>query len=102
MKIKHINGEEIDTDKLPDMEAMAIEKVEEFRIFCTENKVPFLLFIDPKGSAKAADLVSFWNYSNRSKEYKVGDKIDILPMLACINSYVMHLTDGELGLRNLE
>ena len=49
MKITHITGETVDTDALPDTEAMVLEKVEEFRLFCLKNKVPFLMFVDPKG-----------------------------------------------------
>jgi hypothetical protein len=102
MKIKHISGEEVDTDKLPDTEAMVIEKVEEFRIFCTENKIPFLLFIDPKGAAKIGDFLSFWNYSNRSIEYKEGDKIDMYSMFVCVDSYVRHVTSNKVALQSLE
>ena len=71
MKIKHISGEEVDTDKLPDMEAMVIEKVEEFRLFCLDNKIPFLLFVDPKGTAKVGDLLVYilliYYYNSRRK-----------------------------------
>jgi hypothetical protein len=101
MKIKHINGEELDTDKLPDIEAMAIEKIEEFRIFCTENKIPFLLFVDIKGTARIGDFLSFWNYSNRSIEYKEGDKIDIYPMLVCIDSYIRHLSNNQIAIKDI-
>jgi len=102
MKIKHISGEEVDTDKLPDMEAMAIEKVEEFRLFCLENKIPFLLFVDPKGTAKVGDFLSFWNYSNRSIEYKQGDPINMYPIFVCVDTYVRHVTSNKVALQSLE
>lgn len=101
MKIKHISGEEVDTDKLPDMEAMVIEKVEEFRLFCLDNKIPFLLFIDPKGAAKIGDFLSFWNYSNRSIEYKEGDKIDMYSMLVCVDTYIRCITNNQIALKDI-
>ena len=102
MKIKHVSGEEIDTDKLPDIEAMAIEKVEEFRLFCLENKIPFLLFVDPKGTAKVGDFLSFWNYSNRSIEYKQEDPINMYPIFVCVDSYVRYVTSNKVALQSLE
>jgi hypothetical protein len=101
MKIKHINGLEVDTDKLPDMEAMAIEKVEEFRLFCLDNKIPFLLFVDPKGAAKIGDFLSFWNYSNRSIEYKQGDKIDMYPIFVCVDAYIRHVSNNQIAIKNI-
>jgi hypothetical protein len=102
MKIKHINGLEVDTDKLPDMEAMAIEKVEEFRLFCLDNKIPFLLFVDPKGTAKVGDFLSFWNYSNRSIEYKQGDPINMYPIFVCVDAYIRHVSNNKVALQSLE
>jgi hypothetical protein len=101
MKIKHINGLEVDTDKLPDMEAMAIEKVEEFRLFCLDNKIPFLLFVDPKGTAKVGDFLSFWNYSNRSIEYKQGDAINMYPIFVCIDSYIRHVSNNQIAIKDI-
>jgi hypothetical protein len=84
------------------MEAMAIEKVEEFRLFCLENKIPFLLFVDPKGTAKVGDFLSFWNYSNRSIEYKQEDPINMYPIFVCVDTYVRHVTSNKVALQSLE
>ena len=101
MKIKHISGEEVDTDKLPDMEAMVIEKVEEFRLFCLDNKIPFLLFVDPKGTAKVGDFLSFWNYSNRSIEYKQEDPINMYPIFVCIDTYIRHVSNNQIAIKDI-
>jgi hypothetical protein len=101
MKIKHITGEETNTDQLPDCEAMALEKVEDLRLFCLNNKIPFVLFISSKGSYQGKFL-SFWNFSNRDVEYKEGDRIDLAPVLSCINTYVRNITNGQIGLAHLQ
>lgn len=96
MKITHISGETLDTDALPDTEAMVIEKVEEFRRFCSDNKVPFLMFIDPKGAER--DSIAFWNFLSRvndcqGKEQKL---VNFLPMWKSIDNFVYHTSKGEL------
>ena len=101
MKITHIDGSSTDTDTLPDTEATVLEKVEEFRKFCLENKVPFLMFIDPKGTEQN-NFISFWNFANRVNNYsgngeeRVG--VNVLPVLKTINSFVSHVSDGQLYL----
>lgn len=97
MKITHITGETVDTDDLPDTEAMVLEKVEEFRQFCLDNKVPFIMFIDPKGM-ESAPYVSFWNFSNRVNNYE-GDgsgkaTVNIYPFINVISQFIYRLTNG--------
>ena len=96
MKITHISGETLDTDTLPDTEAMVIEKVEEFRQFCSDNKVPFLMFIDPKGTE--IESIAFWNFLSRvndcqGKEQKL---VNFLPMWKSIDNFVYHTSKGDL------
>ncbi len=103
MKIKHISGEELDTDKLPDVEAMAIEKVEEFRQFCLDNKVPFTLFVNPKGDND--HYLAFWNFANRENGYSretvesaVKVKVEVRPILRIINNFIYDLSGGQVCL----
>ena len=103
MKIKHISGEELDTDKLPDVEAIAIEKVEEFRQFCLDNKVPFTLFVNPKGDNN--HYLAFWNFANRENGYsretvesETKVKVEVRPILRIINNFIYDLSEGEVYL----
>ena len=104
MKIKHISGEILDTDSLPDTEAMVLEKVEQFRQFCLDNKVPFLMFVDAKG-AEITSYLAFWNFANRVNNYnqetvEKGEKrmVDLVPVLSVINNFVYGLSGGEVYL----
>ena len=101
MKITHITGETVDTDALPDTEAMVLEKVEEFRLFCLKNKVPFLMFVDPKG-VNDSDYIAFWSFANRVNNYEGDGKqtvgVNIVPILKTINAFVFNATQGELYL----
>ena len=104
MKIKHISGEILDTDSLPDTEAMVLEKVEQFRQFCLDNKVPFIMFIDPKGT-ESNHYLAFWNFANRVNNYnqetvEKGEKrmVDLVPVLSVINNFVYGLSGGEVYL----
>ena len=96
MKITHISGETLDTDALPDTEAMVLEKVEEFRQFCLDNKVPFLMFIDPKGAER--DSIAFWNFASRANNYEGKEQklVNFLPMWKSIDNFVYHTSKGDL------
>jgi len=98
MKITHIDGKQVDTDILPDTEAMVLEKVEEFRKFCLENKVPFLMFINPQG-LEETNHTCFWNFANRVNHYE-GDgktmvKVNVRPFLGIMNTFLHSFTDGN-------
>jgi uncharacterized protein (DUF608 family) len=43
MKIKHIGGSVVDTDKLGDLEAELMEKTQAYLDFCVKNNIPFIL-----------------------------------------------------------
>ena len=97
MKITHITGETVDTDALPDTEAMVIEKVEEFRQFCFENSIPFLMFIDRKGLEDG--YTSFWNHKSRNTDvakHSEDQKINIGPILFAIDDYVRMVSNQDL------
>jgi hypothetical protein len=103
MKIKHISGEELDTDTLPDTEAMVLEKVEEFRQFCLDNKIPFTLFVNPKGDND--HYLAFWNFASRENGYsretvesETKVKVEVRPILRIINNFIYDLSGGEVCL----
>ena len=103
MKIKHISGEELDTDTLPDTEAMVLEKVEEFRQFCLDNKVPFTLFVNPKGDNN--HYLAFWNFANRENGYsretvesETKVKVEVRPILRIISNFIYDLSGGQVYL----
>ena len=58
MIIKHIDGSEVDTDKLPDIDAQIFEKIEELRVLCETSNRICLLLVDTKGQSK---ITTFWN-----------------------------------------
>lgn len=104
MKIKHISGEILDTDSLPDTEAMVLEKVEQFRQFCLDNKVPFLMFVDAKGS-EITSYLAFWNFANRANNYNqesvdTGEKhkVDLGSLLKVVDNFVYGISGGEVYL----
>lgn len=98
MKITHIDGTQVDTDILPDTEAIVLEKVEEFRKFCLENKVPFLMFINSQG-LEETDYISFWSFANRVNNYEGDGKttvaVNIYPILNVMNSFITRSTNGN-------
>ena len=95
MKITHITGETLDTDTLPDTEAMVLEKVEKFRQFCLDNKVPFIMFIDPKGT-ESTPFISFWNFANRINNYELQGSEAMLPIWKAIDNFIYHSSGGDL------
>jgi|APGre2960657404_1045060.scaffolds.fasta_scaffold16079_7 hypothetical protein len=101
MKITHIDGSSIDTNILPDTEAMVLEKVEEFRLFCLKNKVPFLMFVNSKGLGDS-DFLAFWSFADRANNYEGDGRqtvgVDITPILKTINAFVLNATQGQLYL----
>lgn len=101
MKITHIDGSSTDTDILPDTEAMVLEKVEEFRLFCLKNKVPFLMFVNSKG-LDDPNFLAFWSFADRVNNYEGDGKqtvgVNIVPILKTINAFVFNATQGEVYL----
>ena len=101
MKITHIDGSSTDTDILPDTEAMVLEKVEEFRLFCLKNKVPFLMFVNSKG-LDDPNFLAFWSFADRVNNYEGDGKqtvgVNIVPILKTINAFVFNATQGQLYL----
>lgn len=96
MKITHTDGTTVDTDTLPDMEAMVLEKVEEFRKFCCEHQIPFFMLIDPKGGERHT---AFWNLRGRNTKCELNDngklEVDVIPMIRTIDIFITNFTNGD-------
>lgn len=100
MKIKHSGIStisETDTDKLPDVDALIIEKSEELRLLCTTAKRQCLILVDANGKEDGS-AHSFWNIQLKTGEPKT-NAIDFARsannMLTMINSYVYTFTNGQ-------
>lgn len=98
MKITHITGQTIDTDQMPDVDAMVFEKICELRKICEDNNRPFLLFINPVGLGSKYTI--FWHHLSRDNWVKENDvdglKINFGPLLGTMKQYVESLTNNDL------
>lgn len=107
MLIPHVTGNNTDTAKLADVEAMIMEKSEELRKICFDNNRQCLVLVDAKGMRNGG-FFSFWNLKedDAPKVDKDGkwDPSLQLPsfahMLHGVNVFVMELTNGQVGLAN--
>jgi hypothetical protein len=89
MKIKPDNHPEIDTDKLPDLEAQIVEKEHEFTDFLKQNKVPFLVIVETP-SMKTFQVVS--NFASAQRE--TGESA--LALFKVLDKWVGWATDGQM------
>jgi hypothetical protein len=94
MIIKHIDGTEVDTDKLPDIDAQIIEKTEELRRLCESSNRIFLLHIDTRGNKK---LTSFWNLKNGSNPNPEMMNESFRCLANHTHKYFMMTTSDSLG-----
>jgi hypothetical protein len=60
-------GKSVDTDKIPDIEAMIIEKAEEFRLMCIKTGCQCLVLVDPQGKMDGQSLC-FWSTLTKAGE----------------------------------
>jgi hypothetical protein len=106
MKIHHIQGSRnpsTDTNKLPDIEALILEKSEELRKLCNEAKRQCLIVVDAKGKEDKTAF-SFWNIQMRD-----GDPLNnqedharaFNNLFGCIHQYTMTMTHGQVGLKSM-
>ena len=103
MKLNHVDGEVTDTDKLPDIQALILEKAEELRVLCCNERIQLLLLVDIKHpeiieDKKFACVSSFWNIktkewdSNPEKEFPMAiDKFFII-----VNKFIHTFSKGTL------
>ena len=95
MIIKHIDGTEVDTDKLPDIDAQILEKTEELRRLCESANRIFLLQIDTKGKQQ---LTSFWNLKSDSNTNDEMASKSFAKLAKAAHSYFMMCSSGTIGL----
>ena len=94
MIIKHIDGSEVDTDKLSDIDAQILEKTEELRKLCESANRIFLLQIDTKGNQR---LTSFWNYKSTPEINKEMLSMAFAKIANATHSYFMMCSNGDIG-----
>jgi hypothetical protein len=94
MIIKHIDGSEVDTDKLSDIDAQILEKTEELRKLCVSANRIFLLQIPIKENQK---LTSFWNLKSDLNVNSVMITISIQKLANATHSYFMMCSNGDIG-----
>jgi hypothetical protein len=95
MIIKHHDGNSVDTDKLPDIDAMIYEKIQELKKICEDNHRPFVLFANACGDNAHFDI--FWQFSSKNNFKKNG--FDIWPIASMMGKYVETLTNGTITMQ---
>ena len=95
MIIKHIDGTEVDTDKLPDIDAQILEKTEELRKLCESANRIFLLQIDTKGKQQ---LTSFWNFKSGTELTDEMMNKSFAKIAKATHNYFMSCSNGTIGL----
>ena len=95
MKITHIDGKVVDTDKLPDVDAAILEKVEELRTLCqTANRLLYLV-IDTNGSQK---MTTFWNFKSDEDTSQEKMNFGFGQTMRATHSFIQHVTNDNLGI----
>jgi hypothetical protein len=94
MIIKHIDGTEVDTDKLPDIDAQIFEKIEELRVLCETSNRICLLLVDTKGQSK---LTTFWNLKSGPIVNDATVQKSFAKLAHAAHSYFMGCSQGNLG-----
>ena len=95
MIIKHIDGTEVDTDKLPDIDAQIFEKTEELRMLCESANRLFLLQIATNQNQK---LASFWNFKDGpNPDYNMTSR-SFSRLAKCTHETFMMFSNSQIGL----
>lgn len=108
MIIEHVPGlsykEKTDTDKLPDVDAMILEKSEELRQLCCDAKRQCVILVDAKGLENGS-ATHFWNMRIKDdsdpndKDYVSKIYNNILTM---VNTFVITFSRGDLEIHRKE
>lgn len=100
MEITHTTGEKINTDTLPDVEAMIMEKSEELRKLCADNHRHLLLIVDAKGTKSR--MTHFWSMKTKeemtAKEYSESYNV----FFDSINNFVKIFSRNTIALARVE
>lgn len=94
MIIKHTDGVEIDTDKLPDIDAQILEKTEELRKLCESTNRLLLLHVDVRGNKQ---MTVYWNFKNGPvNDETMKENFSVISRTT--HNYFMRVTNNQLGL----
>ena len=101
MKITHVTGDVVDTDKMNDIDAAISEKIEELRILCNNANRVFLSFVDVNRKNPKQPLVSFWNIKTAENptDEQINDAYNSI--LHSIHSYLQISSGGRLGIMQI-
>ena len=103
MIIKHVTGAVVDTDKLPDVNAEILEKSEQLRITCGNNKRKLIILVEatPHGDPKRVACTSFWNLTplDNSDEELSKSQFGILGEM---DAFIRGFTNGDFGIAKLK
>ena len=103
MKITHVNGVEVDTDKEADVAAEILEASESLRKLCFKYKRQFFLVADPRDDGHS---VSFWSVESgallvrREKKEEAGIE-EVRALFTKVDMAVRAMSGGNLTLTNV-
>lgn len=114
MIIKHtpdaVNAQ-TDTDKLPDVEAMIMEKCEELRQLCFNSKRQILIIADAKGRENGVGC-NFWNLrTSNMSDVKDMEKVNsdeeenkkaFINLFSMVSGFAMSMSGGQMALANVQ
>jgi len=106
MKINHSPGSKVettDTNKLPDIDALILEKSEELKQLCSDSRRQCLVIVDAKG-AEDGSSYSFWNLQMQNGDPRNNEddlKYAADNLLICVDKFVKSMTGGQVGLKSV-
>lgn len=102
MELKHITGQIEETDKLPDITAMILEKSEELRKLCSDTGRKCLILADAHGRDDGT-ATSFWSFMSKNFNATPVDSpgpilipmIEVQKFMCSIDSFVNGISNGQ-------
>lgn len=95
MKLKHVDGMEVDTDKLKDIDALLLEKAEELRQIASKANRVCYIAIDGNGDG---GLTNFWNLKSKDKPNSEDYYESINSLFRIMHRFVDASTRGTCGI----
>jgi hypothetical protein len=88
--------EPTDTEKLPDVEALILEKSEELRLICSNARRQCLIMVDAKGEENGVGT-SFWSFLMKKGDFQnPEDKNRFMTnFINMINAFLFRLSEGH-------
>lgn len=104
MIIEHVpigdGKENTDTDKLPDIQALILEKAEELRLLCTNSSRQCVIIVDAVGYNDKGKATHFWNLKTNDKDDFTDPIIyakAFANLFTMINIFVSTMSNGSYG-----